>query len=487
MRTYWSDYSKNLQDKAVLQHVIDDAKAEIDRLLSLQDVEREAAETVDRAATALSSSVDFHAQQFLADMGNFQEQLKAKTDCEAIDALLFIVNVIAVAYGMYTQIVALGMDLEKFEGANKSGADAHDIVETFQPVKSDITSIQNDYNSLKKQVQDQKNPDQVKFVIEQGDYAKLLDQYGPAAAPLKQELSQLTELVNARNYQIVERSTHMLTYLKYKAEADATKAKVEQLKTTLVASDIPYLAEFTAHLCDVLDRSKERLLVDLYSVQRSISYFRAKLDYKPFSASDETAEQLGDALSTLRALYSDVRESKGKPPDQLPIAKSLLVLTKDRNPTIFKSLQKTNRAVVNILPGQAGVFSPVMRQVLVSGILVQLIGAHSTKADDITIEVTHCGNSAVQSWEDDQWTRFVHRPRTIPLFLDKQMRPLPGPDLTHNTQNNIAGEGYVPLSPFAAWSIFVDPKVNPEWTFEALHEIHIQFSGYFLERTPHAE
>lgn len=72
---------------------------------------------------------------------------------------------------------------------------------------------------------------------------------------------------------------------------------------------------------------------------------------------------------------------------------------------------------------------------------------------------------------------FVHRPR--PSFHNYEINTS---EYKVDVKNNLGGESekYAHLSPFAFWSLFIDPATNSELDLTDVEQVELEFEGEFL-------
>ena len=306
--------------------------------------------------------------------------------------------------------------------------------------------------------------DSTKIVVTQENFEKVLADYLslPEAAAYLDELRAYVTSTNARNTKVAELDGLRGEIAQLESQSTQLEADIANVWSLSQSSLNPGLIEYKNFMSTVYKQTKWNLIKLLYEERRAWEYWALKR---------MSFVVVGQDVAALQAIHQgivssevSVRKERGQPSQERQKVPLVIRTTSTENGkeivlrTGFAAFKNRNSAnfgkLTFFIPPSHPSFNYDEPAITVRQVDVQIPGV-KTDDNQISIRLIHGGVSTIKSPRRETIT-FSHEIRKTDIGY-----PLAG-NTGPVTVTRFANEDeYVYLSPFATWTLILDPTTNP--------------------------
>ena len=438
---------------------------------------------------ALSNDIYDLSQKLITMQGQLVVAQRAFTDavqakyggCSFLDVLSFTASVVSIASGVGTiagGIMAAGSTLDTLSKTETDGqiasgllgwTDDKNIIKSVKPLKGNLTSIKNGYNSVKSGLKELEDNSQ-KLAMAQEDFDSQLQDFKslPEAKDYKHLVDSYTATAKARNDKAAQYTSLKIQQAENNTKIADTKDAIstakDNLRDAFNLNDVAIQKSLTA----AVDQSKILIIKVLDRCRRSFEFYT--FDTFVPSYSDHTIAQLCDIFDDWNYRLLNANDRRNRSPQ--PFGDSFRIISqfsRNSQPSLFDYFDKTGSIVFRISPDDE-MFAN-MTEVRVQKFTINGVGLASTTTP-IRGLLTQMGRSEFrnQSGNHRTFTHYV-RPTTISCLVE---------------QGKWSGGPFELTAPESFWA---DVGLGGLWELSLrldasqraqLHQISLEYFGTFM-------
>ncbi len=317
----------------------------------------------------------------------------------------------------------------------------------------------------------QNGQDQAKIIVKQEDFDRVLEPYLnkiPEAQKYKEQMQTFVDTALTRNQKIYEYNALLVKKDDLLAEIDRRNQDITSLTRSQMKTNNPMLAKYKVLMSNMYAQCKRDIVKTLYLEQRAWEYWA--LEKRRWTFVDEDIAALESLHAKLIASELHKREERTRDSQSVEL---VLTISKNEYRQAFDEFQKKGKLVFSFSPNDPRFMD--LKELFVSRVEVE-IPKIGTSANQLMIELTHNGKATVKDMRGEI-VEFSHlpRPTTIIYQLNSNgARTGSGPNL-----GGKIGE-YAFLSPFAVWTLFVNPAFHADLNLDLVTEVRLKFDAHFL-------
>jgi hypothetical protein len=472
------------QQYAAFRKVDSDEKTRLDAIQALLSASQDSLNAIDDDLTVLGQSIN-EVEDTLAKLADAlqSEQLALQADSSAFQQAVVrqlgsgkctFLEAISFAATMVSLATSWESDLEAIVSAAMTVPPADpqaNLVTNIQTATNDINDLRVKFSNIKDSVANFSNS--AKIAMAQADVDALLGSYSnlPEALAYKAELDAFFSTCLTRSQKAIEFTGLTLRLKILMAQRSAKAQEAIRLQALLHENPDPALPAYVSFLAKLVSESKRRIVLGLYEEHRAYQYW--SLTDTPFSLQSYDSIVLKALHDKMQADAMTAQIERNRAPesfgDKEPI---VIVLSAQRYPSAFAQFLKTNTLNFSIPFDEPefrrGVFGISLSQVAIS--VVGLV----TDDSKASVRLEHHGRARFLNQALAQIV-FSHAPRRTQFIYDLKTGD-PISDLANNLGQD---HTYAGLSPFASWTLSVDPSSNANPILNGVSAIELRFGGFF--------
>jgi hypothetical protein len=460
-----------------------DQKAQTDAMHALLNASLDSIKTIDADLKALGTSTDavqdslasltdaLQAQQLALQSAAFAFRQAVERqvggECKFLDAVLFVATVVSLATSAYADAVAIVSAAK----ALSTVSTVKDLVVDIQTAANDINDLRVKFSNIKTSVANLSNSS--KIAMAQADVDALLGNYRnlPEAREYQAELDTFFSTCLTRSQKALDLTGMFAQQGILTAQRAARTQEIARLDALLVKDPNPTLPAYVGFLAKLLSETKRRLVLALYEEHRAFQYW--SLTDVPFNVESYDLGVLSNLHSTIQTDALQAQINRNRPLEsfgaKLPI---VVALSAKEYPTAFAQFAKTNTLTFAI-PFDDPAFRVGVYGISLSQVAISIIGLQ-TEDGRASVGFVHHGHARFLSQAKTPIV-FSHDPRRTQFIYD-----LKTGTAISDQPNNLGQDGtFAGLSPFATWTLSVDPAANAKPKLDAVTAVELSFGGYF--------
>ena len=342
----------------------------------------------------------------------------------------------------------------------------NNITQFFQSGSATFDSIKDNYNKIKGFI-DGDYPDKAKILVDKEKMDALLSELVgelPAAEELKAQMDLFFDLLQTRNKRILDFDTQVIESVKVQAQIAHLNASIQLIQAELVGMKDPTTPIYVSFMQHSYQEISENLLKQLYDMHLAYNYWA--LADEPFcvppvgedgSIGFEVAfEQLSNSIQQQQEGISQTRQHIEN--------REVNITRKDHD---FSSLNTSHQLTFNV-PFNHSSFADVY-QVAVNKVKVDYPG-YVPSNGTISVGLEMMGDVAVKNSSETSHY-YVHRVRVAEYGYNYGEGKV-------TVDGNLAGDGYVGLSPFTTWNLNFTLPGDEFIDFDAIVCVRLTFEGF---------
>lgn len=396
----------------------------------------------------------------------FDDVLKAAAAVAAIGAG---VGAIAAGVGGLAEMSTL-IEQKKLKDSLKEKGKY--VVGEFKVIGGGIEQIKSGYSSIKEVLQRER--DAAKLIADETEFEASVKQFEdlPEAREYRRLMRQLIGVIKARNAKIIHVDSLVTRVLEIESEQDQLELEIDRTRSRLVDVFNPRLSEHVVFFERAIARVRADILRAIVMEHRALEYWSLKSSKLPRNLKDANVAQLQSYQASFIARYLEAIEERNQAPQKLDDIVEF-AFTREDHPEAWHLLESGGSFSFRLSSNESAF--RFLSHVLVNRATISFVGRDGSSSN-VRREVLlgHHGDPEMVD-SIGQVYRFSHRPRLSYARVS-------GNNAT--VEISLGGlEGkYAFLSPFATWTVSIEPEKEGMHEIEELQAVTIKFSGIAYAR-----
>lgn len=404
--------------------------------------------------------------------------------CDFLDTfktLFSIVSLAAPQFGAAKAIINVldgKMDDKLEEALAKEGSGLPLFIQKIKVIDSNVKNIGKAYKEIEGLLP--KHADTAKIAVTMENFEKTLKPYMDMAEAQKylQQMRVYVDTIKTRNQKVLDYNSLLHKQASLEAEIVHRREETNRIIAIRAATKDPALVECKTFMGKLLTQTKSSLIRALYQERRAFEYW--SLEDTVFPVADQNVVQLATLHGALLSGELEKRDQRNRPSQEYKGVK--IVISETELPGAFKIFRDKKSPgfgkITFRIPFNHEQFDNGWGAITVRQVKIEIPNV-KTSNNRVNIRLMHSGLSLFRKPNKD-FKEFTHAPRFTGYTYS-----LDGTGPTTPIDNNLGGkEGeYAYLSPFAVWTLQLDPTVNPDLDLKKVKAFSLEFDGFFLPFT----